>query len=153
MLCEFNSKTTRNGKEQCLNPCCNGRCSASWEDLGFQVTSKEVLILVVMEDALREKPSITSIGKWEVLILVVMEDALRESWKNYLKWFWPVLILVVMEDALRDGQQQEQQQVKTVVLILVVMEDALREKYYFFNKTSIYGLNPCCNGRCSARCI
>ena len=36
-----------------LNPCCNGRCSASLKRLGYTEEEALVLILVVMEDALR----------------------------------------------------------------------------------------------------
>ncbi len=37
-----------------------------------------------------------------VLILIVMEDALRVGWKYEITKQWNVLILIVMEDALRD---------------------------------------------------
>ena len=37
-----------------LNPCSNGRCSASFEDFVSAYKNAEVLILVLMEDALRD---------------------------------------------------------------------------------------------------
>ena len=56
-----------------------------------------------------------------------MEDALRDS-KEYIKRdFGPVLILVLMEDALRDLRSAN------------------------LRLGSNKGLNPCSNGRCSAR--
>ena len=55
-----------------------------------------------------------------------MEDALRESAQNLIGKVFDVLILVLMEDALRE-------------MISLIKE----EKY---NR-----LNPCSNGRCSAR--
>ena len=61
-----------------------------------------------------------------------------------------VLILVLMEDALRVFHGIRRNEVLHV-LILVLMEDALRDK----SKVQVidkYGsLNPCSNGRCSAR--
>ena len=66
----------------CLNPCCNGRCTRTLKN-GGKERKKDVLILVVMEDALalyfKEE------GKWKkkVLILVVMEDALALKFTNH----------------------------------------------------------------------
>ena len=37
------------------------------------------------------------------------------------------------------------------VLILVLMEDALRESIAALDHYTLIGLNPCSNGRCSAR--
>ena len=55
-----------------------------------------------MEDTLREEKN-QSIFQCiaGVLILVVMEDTLREFLKSLSKWQKKVLILVVMEDTLR----------------------------------------------------
>ena len=62
-----------------LNPCCNGRCSASDNERASCSPQGEVLILVVMEDALRAKKKRNGNDKKsDVLILVVMEDALRD---------------------------------------------------------------------------
>ena len=41
----------RRGNES-LNPCCNGRCTRTRHDWSIANTDEEVLILVVMEDAL-----------------------------------------------------------------------------------------------------
>ena len=60
-----------------LNPCCNGRCTRTQGRSLKALRPRQVLILVVMEDALA-----LYAGKW----------AIKES--------RPVLILVVMEDAL-----------------------------------------------------
>ena len=60
-----------------LNPCSNGRCSASfYRSLPREL--QEVLILVLMEDALRVNPNCLEKLLKMVLILVLMEDALRE---------------------------------------------------------------------------
>ena len=60
-----------------------------------------VLILIVMEDALRAGVSLYPELE-AVLILIVMEDALREMAKCNSFFLLSVLILIVMEDALRD---------------------------------------------------
>ena len=62
----------------CLNPCSNGICSASNPQNYGYISEKLVLILVLMEYALRvvsskKYPSIEAL----VLILVLMEYALR----------------------------------------------------------------------------
>ena len=61
-----------------LNPCSNGRCSASNRPLDVVKSPRTVLILVLMEDALRDIAGLVLLS-WmrEVLILVLMEDALR----------------------------------------------------------------------------
>ena len=61
-----------------------------------------------------------------------------------------VLILVLMEDALRAHQEPQSRRRLYGVLILVLMEDALRV-YSLYLDTYANGLNPCSNGRCSAR--
>ena len=60
-----------------LNPCCYGRWSQSVLAVGPQVQGRGVLILVVMEDGLRELYSRKKEEICGVLILVVMEDGLR----------------------------------------------------------------------------
>ena len=42
------------GKRVSLNPCSNGRCSASFDEFVSAYKNAEVLILVLMEDALRD---------------------------------------------------------------------------------------------------
>ncbi len=60
-----------------LNPCFNGICSARE---GVETTSMdvEVLILVLMEYALRAKEEVSLCKQLLVLILVLMEYALRD---------------------------------------------------------------------------
>ena len=84
-----------------------------------------VLILVLMEYALREAAGLTISAEKVVLILVLMEYALREFLLYFFVFAWGVLILVLMEYALRGD----------------------RLLYY---KHYIVGLNPCFNGICSA---
>ena len=55
-----------------------------------------------MEYALRAKEFQESINIYTVLILVLMEDALRVLYELVLLLGEGVLILVLMEDALRD---------------------------------------------------
>ena len=88
-----------------------------------------------------------------VLILVLMEDGLRVD--NLVKpdevYLPDVLILVLMEDGLRE-MRQKLILIYIMVLILVLMEDGLRvEKRVFTVEVKKSGLNPCFNGRWSAR--
>ena len=59
-----------------LNPCCNGRCTRTYDDAIVYGDAVLVLILVVMEDALAQGKKVVITGIFKVLILVVMEDAL-----------------------------------------------------------------------------
>ena len=104
-----------------------------------------------MEDALRALilPEKTPISV-QVLILVVMEDALRDVHYQSCQYMFKVLILVVMEDALRDEIEDFVNELDKRVLILVVMEDALRALPIVGFNSYLDRLNPCCNGRCSA---
>ena len=61
---------------QSLNPCFNGRYSQS-SGRRSKKPNKVVLILVLMEDTLREKEILLNKGVSQVLILVLMEDTLR----------------------------------------------------------------------------
>ena len=79
-----------------------------------------------MEDTFRDpKPS----KGWEsgVLILVLMEDTLRDLKTEKKEILEQVLILVLMEDTLRETVLKRIRR-KRRVLILVLMEDTLREK-------------------------
>ena len=58
-----------------------------------------------------------------------------------------------MEDALRAPQLGSNMSQYALVLILVLMEDALREKLIYFEGITKKCLNPCFNGRCTARYI
>ena len=88
----------------------------------------EVLILVLMEDALRALHAFPNRRcNRQVLILVLMEDALRDLFLLHnRKTDNVVLILVLMEDALRVSMLNTIFDL-AMVLILVLMEDALRE--------------------------
>ena len=88
---------------KCLNPCSNGRCSARVWTSWLTRRGTSVLILVLMEDALRARERFSQIGlSLMVLILVLMEDALRDKQLQWSCNCESVLILVLMEDALRE---------------------------------------------------
>ena len=70
-----NKKYNKIAFSNCLNPCCNGRCTRT-HDEHQEAHSITVLILVVMEDALAPSASLSNMRNAGVLILVVMEDAL-----------------------------------------------------------------------------
>ena len=83
-----------------LNPCFNGRCTRTPQTRNFLEFIAEVLILVLMEDALVPTTIPTFHLTSFVLILVLMEDALVQAFfLHYGVNVW-VLILVLMEDAL-----------------------------------------------------
>ena len=87
-----------------------------------------------MEDALRalhkrQRPTYES----NVLILVLMEDALRDFRSIANQYVIRVLILVLMEDALRGPTIIQPTAPKPTVLILVLMEDALRAFFLMHN--------------------
>ena len=79
-----------------------------------------------------------------------MEDALRGTDLYQAAVNLEVLILVLMEDALREGRRGAGG-TEHNVLILVLMEDALRAVSLQMVLSCNSGLNPCSNGRCSAR--
>ena len=84
-----------------------------------------------MDDALAPILIMSYVTKKEVLILVVMDDALAlllQYRKQLL--FTLVLILVVMDDALAPPTKPTLRQLKTV-LILVVMDDALARYVHY----------------------
>ena len=62
------------------------------------------------------------------LILVLVEDGLRDNVLNYSIKPVKVLILVVVEDGLREATNDEILSNVNYVLILVVVEDGLREQ-------------------------
>ena len=115
-----------------------------------KVSAKDiiVLILVVMEDTLREYIDLVSVNP------VCLNPCCngRYSQRNYIiseNTLLSVLILVVMEDTLRELSESTFRKV-LIVLILVVMEDTLRELVKNGAK-AVKSLNPCCNGRYSQR--
>ena len=63
--------------------------------------ARNVLILVLMEDTLREVCLLVE-KKYFVLILVLMEDTLRDMLFSCASSLVSVLILVLMEDTLRE---------------------------------------------------
>ena len=108
----------------CLNPCCNGRYSQR-NYIISENTLLSVLILVVMEDTLRELSESTFRKVLIVLILVVMEDTLRDV-KNFDK------AAIARLNPCCNGRYSQS------------CKDADVKN---FDK----GLNPCCNGRYSQR--
>ena len=81
-----------------------------------------------MEDTLRVNWDVSELNDdGEVLILVLMEDTLRDMADNEKACLKAVLILVLMEDTLRGKRFQRKASVCSV-LILVLMEDTLREQ-------------------------
>ena len=103
----------------------------------YVIEISNVLILVVMEDGLRDREHklYEDIIKF-VLILVVMEDGLRGGHCKDIQAGEPdVLILVVMEDGLREMVKKLLADLHDGVLILVVMEDGLRGRILFHIKT------------------
>ena len=84
MLCELGRSIFADEPDGGLNPCSNGRCSASRRRPHRRGLCRGVLILVLMEDALRDYQNSTLLKNYvEVLILVLMEDALRVN-TNYM---------------------------------------------------------------------
>ena len=84
-----------------LNPCCNGRYSQRVPQFSIRKI-KGVLILVVMEDTLREYIDLVSVNP------VCLNPCCngRYSQRNYIiseNTLLSVLILVVMEDTLREA--------------------------------------------------
>ena len=110
-----------------LNPCFNGICSARSSHSRLTGIWCEVLILVLMEYALRAWTHSVIGRNNHVLILVLMEYALRESVVSNAKYLSGyVLILVLMEYALRELRMDSIEESDLWVLILVLMEYALR---------------------------
>ena len=77
-LRDDDGETSVNNGERGLNPCFNGRYSQRTRSLQDNRYVCWVLILVLMEDTLRDYKCSCS-TKWQpnVLILVLMEDTLR----------------------------------------------------------------------------
>ncbi len=88
---------------KCLNPCSNGRCSA--RPSGYGWNTEALLSLNPCSNGRCSASSCShkcSTGVQQVLILVLMEDALRVLLQESSKFTGRVLILVLMEDALRE---------------------------------------------------
>ena len=71
--------------EESLNPCCNGRCTRTRLIRQRTQDTGQVLILVVMEDALAQAITYLTAKAVGVLILVVMEDALAPTTASEVK--------------------------------------------------------------------
>ena len=126
MVCDCTCSGTTQQRKSCLNPCSNGRWSATAPVLEQLSRENHVLILVLMVDGLRLGPKFAT----------ELEDA--------------VLILVLMVDGLRLFQPQLSHNQSLEVLILVLMVDGLRRKPINRLPYSYWSLNPCSNGRWSA---
>ena len=111
---------------RCLNPCFNGRYSQSAAIDYHLLVLVAVLILVLMEDTLRDsaQPLLTSTTK--CLNPCFNGRYSQRHWKGKRPQNGLVLILVLMEDTLR-GRNKVSSQRSGEVLILVLMEDTLRE--------------------------
>ena len=94
-------KTLREG----LNPCFNGICSAS-VSFFIKCAARRVLILVLMEYALREEISnlIADILRLNPCFNGICSAS---KMRNLSEIFSKVLILVLMEYALRDSHTQQ----------------------------------------------
>ena len=85
MLCEWNFLVLYNRANEGLNPCSNGRCSAS----GFFLIQKigDSGCLNPCSNgrcSARRMSEVVYFSEDDVLILVLMEDALREFLRNLL---------------------------------------------------------------------
>ena len=64
-------------KNICLNPCFTGRWYRSIPaGISYQLATKEVLILVLLEDGIGALSDVNKIVSEEVLILVLLEDGI-----------------------------------------------------------------------------
>ena len=86
MVSEGMNLFTNNQIFKRLNPCCYGRWSQSHVIIPLDIRTEWVLILVVMEDGLREVSArVAKQMDALVLILVVMEDGLRVPLQRTLR--------------------------------------------------------------------
>ena len=89
---------------------------------------------------------------WTVLILVLVEDGLREELSGLSPHKWDsVLILVLVEDGLRGCLPCSGG--RTCVLILVLVEDGLRVTRNELERQFPMSLNPCSCGGWSQRFV
>ena len=87
-----------------------------------------------MEDTLRGIQKGQQLSKsMQVLILILMEDTLRDRQHWLDMQSCGVLILILMEDTLRAKTIKRYRELKNV-LILILMEDTLREDSNFYNR-------------------
>ena len=118
------------------HPCSNGRCSARPKSKARELRPQGVLILVLMEDALRvcQEDSETTTPS-SLNPCSNGRCSARDAINATTTRFNIVLILVLMEDALRAYRYIRGIYFDKWVLILVLMEDALREEAYFVDET------------------
>ena len=83
-----------------------------------------------------------------VLILIIMEYALRQGWGVVERNAVRVLILIIMEYALRQVGSVANR-IASAVLILIIMEYALRHREWVVMLRRLNSLNPYYNGICS----
>ena len=133
-----------------LNPCFNGRYSQSNDFYKQVYVTNGLNPCFNGRYSQRTKNNESEKQVVNVLILVLMEDTLRDLiHKYYNKDLVCVLILVLMEDTLRVINEKDKTK-KDKVLILVLMEDTLRDLNKNL-KIKFQSLNPCFNGRYSQR--
>ena len=85
----------------CLNPCSAGLCSPTFATCVRSTCSGHVLILVLLDYALRPKVICLFRSSTKVLILVLLDYALRRCPCRLRPYFVRVLILVLLDYALR----------------------------------------------------
>ena len=137
---------------RCLNPCCSGRWSRTFNDHVKDYKFTKVLILVVVEDGLVLFGTQVQLNAQDVLILVVVEDGLvrvlstgsqqlSRSLNPCCSGRWSRTTLTNYGNAKRFS-----------VLILVVVEDGLVPLLKTLLILVSTSLNPCCSGRWSRTC-
>ena len=133
-----------------LNPCFNGRYSQRWLVRKSTQTETHVLILVLMEDTLRDNVKLYIDYKGGSL-----NPCFNGRYSQRI-FFWLIEPMCGSLNPCFNGRYsqsgpKEEKKKKKAVLILVLMEDTLRvfkpESYTKDGKS----LNPCFNGRYSQR--
>ena len=123
----------------------------SYQELDNKFKQVDVLILVLVEDGLRDSGRTSFCRKnRDVLILVLVEDGLREWLAQFSALDFIVLILVLVEDGLRELQKT----------MKVICRGSLNpcfsgrwsaRNFITMDRNRVQGLNPCFSGRWSAR--
>ena len=85
----------------CLNPYFIGPCSPSIVFFGVQANTKRVLILILLDHALRVKIGKIEVEHHYVLILILLDHALRVIKVRQMPQTNSVLILILLDHALR----------------------------------------------------
>ena len=136
----------------CLNPCFNGICSQRRWQLRSTPDNAQVLILVLMEYALRDATKLIALHKTTVvLILVLMEYALRGS-DTIPEWFYcgrslnPCFNGICSQRLIRTNLHQTLMGLNPCFNGIC----SQRKTYLIMERPAIC-LNPCFNGICSQR--